>query len=324
MRNLRIGMIGTGRITQRFLYDYKVDSYVLLTAIYNPHIKSVHRFIQKHHLDDVRAFDNLSSFFEMIDAVYIAAPHDTHFDYAKQSLLEGKHVLCEKPMCLEEGQAVELYQIAREKHLILMEAIKTAYCPGFQGVLQLIASGKIGVVHDIEACFTRLGNSTARETWDVENGGSFTEFGTYTLLPVVKLFGIENKDVFYWSLPAQTGVDSYAKVMFMYEQGIASVKTGIGVKSEGQLVIAGSNGYILVPAPWWLTKHVEVHYEDTNKMEVYEYPYEGSGLQYEISSFVKRVIDLEKMQLKREKKTKMDAIWCHLMETGGVTPEESI
>ena len=76
--------------------------------------------------------DDLSAFWLKVDAVYIAAPHETHYDYARQALSAGKHVLCEKPMCLEGAQAKELFQLARKRHLILMEASKTAYCPGFQ------------------------------------------------------------------------------------------------------------------------------------------------------------------------------------------------
>lgn len=325
MNVLRIGMIGTGRIAQRFVGAYKEVPYVALTAIYNPHGGSAGYFVEKHQLGDAEAFDDLTQLWEKVDAVYIAAPHETHYTYAKQALSAGKHVLCEKPTCLEGEEAVELFQLARERHLVLMEAVKTAYCPGFQGILNLIESGKIGAVHDVEACFTRLGNASFREVWDTESGGSFTEFGTYSLLPIVKLLGTESQETYYWSLPARTGVDSYTKMTITYDSAIATAKTGIGVKSEGQLVIAGSNGYILVPSPWWLTSRVEVHYEDPNHVEVYEYPFEGSGLQYEITSFAKRVLALDEMLGRfSDDAEKMDRIWNYLLQIEGVTPEESI
>ena len=177
-RNLKIGMIGTGRIAKRFVSDCREIPYLQLVAIYNPHEGSAERFVKEYQLQGIYATKELDEFWMKIDAVYIATPHGTHYEYAKQALLHGKHVLCEKPMCLEGEQAAELFQIAREKHLILMEAIKTAYCPGFQGILKLVESGKIGEVHDVEACFSRIGNATLRETWDLEYGGSFTEFGT--------------------------------------------------------------------------------------------------------------------------------------------------
>lgn len=324
-QKIRIGMIGTGRITERFVYDYQEVPYLSLVAIYNPHEGSARSFAEKHSLENVLTFEAPEPFWEAIDAVYIASPHGTHYTYAKQALLCGKHVLCEKAMCLEGKQAAELFELAREKKLILMEAIKTAYCPGFQGILKLIEQGKIGVVHDVEACFTRLGNVSQREVWDLECGGSYTEFGTYSLLPIVKLLGTESQESYFWSLPAGNGVDAYTKATIAYERGIATAKTGIGVKSEGQLIVAGSKGYILVPSPWWLTKHVEVHYEDPNYVEVYEYPYEGSGLRYELTSFIKRILAIREMQERYgEEEERLATIWTYLAQIEGVSPEESI
>lgn len=325
MKQIQLGMIGTGRIAKRFVQECLEVPYVKLCAIYNPHDGSSQRFAIENNLCDCMATTDMEAFLDKIDAVYIAAPHGTHFDYAKLALEQEKHVLCEKPMCLRGDEAIELYQMARGKGLVLMEAIKTAYCPGFQESVKLAQSGKIGTVHDVEACFSKIGLSALREVWDIETGGSYTELGTYVLLPIVKLMGVESKESHFWSLPARTGVDSYTKATITYDCGIATVKTGLGVKSEGQLIIAGSNGYILVPSPWWLTKRVEIHYEDPTKVEVYEYPFEGSGLRYEIASFVKKVLALMKMQERYKSDAKiLPVIWNHVMQIDGVTPEESI
>lgn len=326
MKNLRLGIIGTGRIAHRFVQECKEVPYVELVAVYNPHEGSAARFVRECSMTACTATADMTHFLVNVDAVYIAAPHETHYEYAMLALDSGKHVLCEKPMCLKGEQAAELYRAAEKNHLVLMEAIKTAYCPGFQGIMELVESGRIGTVHDVEACFSRLGNSSLREVWDLENGGSFTEFGTYSLLPVVKLHGVDNRDSFIWSLPARTGVDSYTKMTITYDHGIATAKTGLGVKSEGQLVIAGSNGYILVPSPWWLTRHVEVHYEDSNKVGCFDYPFEGSGLRYEITSFVKKVLALQEMLAKHKKDESgiISDIWKYIHQIEGVTPEESI
>ena len=78
------------------------------------------------------------------------------------------------------------------------------------------------------------------------------------------------------------GLDKFTKASFIYANGMGLAKTGIGVKSEGELIISGTKGYIYCEAPWWLTKHFEVRYENAAKRDVYEYEYEGSGLQYEL------------------------------------------
>ena len=98
--------------------------------------------------------------------------------------------------------------------------------------------------------------------------------------------GKEYEDVQFSSILAENGVDLYTKAYFKYPKGMALAKTGVGVKSEGQLVIAGTKGYILAPSPWWLTKEFEVHYEDASKIDRYTTTFLGDGLRYELSDFV--------------------------------------
>ena len=230
--------------------------------------------------------DNFEEFLQTVDAVYVASPHETHFDYTKNSLMQKKHVLCEKPLALAEAQARELFDIASETDVVFLEAIKSAYCPGFVQLVSVARSGVIGSIRDVEACFTRLINPGTRETTNVDFGGSFTEYGSYTLLPMIKLFGKDFEDIRFDSIFAENGVDMYTKAFVKYKNGFALAKTGLGVKSEGQLLISGTQGYILAPSPWWLTKGFEVRYENPNKIDRYVSTFLGSGLRYELSDFV--------------------------------------
>lgn len=284
---MRIGIIGTGRIAHRFVPEAREVNCMEVIAVYNPKIASAKKIAEE--LDIEYATDNLVAFTSLVDAVYIAAPHETHVDYCRQMLKAGKHVLCEKPMSFSGAEIEELHALAKENRLILMEAVKTAYCPGFQGLLEIVGSGKIGKVVDVEACFTKLVLSNVREVTDIEYGGSFTELGTYVLLPIVKLLGTESKEVRFWSKHFENGLDSYSKVMLDYGHATATGKVGLGAKSEGQLIVTGTKGYIVVPAPWWLTKRVEIHYEDPAQVDVYEFPFEGAGLRYEVQELVNRV-----------------------------------
>ena len=170
-----------------------------------------------------------------------------------------------------------------------MEGIKTAYAPGFIQMINIAKSGKIGDIVDVEACFTRLTAANKREMLDEEYGGSFTEFASYTMLPIIKLLGCDYEDVTFQSWKAENGIDLYTKASFRYRKGMALSKTGLGVKSEGQLVIAGTKGYILAQSPWWLTKAFEVRYEDSKVIEKYSPRFLGGGLRYEISEFVLRI-----------------------------------
>lgn len=285
---VNVGIIGTGRIASRFLEESRYVSGINVSAIYNPHLESVLWFAKNNNIDidgPMILTDDSEAFFDAVDAVYIAAPHEMHTEYIRIALDKGKHVLCEKPMGLNKSDIQQMLSVADDKKLVCMEAIKTAYCAGFERILDIVKSGAIGKVRDVEAAFSKIGAASGREMWG-RLGGSFTELASYCLLPVIKLLGTEVKDVHTYSVESPLGTDSYTKMMITYDDGVATIKTGLGVKTEGELLVAGDDGYIRVPSPWWLTKRIEVHHENPNQVEVYEEEFAGGGLRYEIEAFV--------------------------------------
>ena len=129
---------------------------------------------------------------------------------------------------------------------------------------------------------------------DFRFGGAFLEYAAYTLLPVFKLFGTNCKDVQIHSIHREDGLDLYTKIDLLYDRGMATAKCGVGIKTEGQLVISGDTGYILAESPWWLTKKYKLRYEDPNKVETFEPTFQGDGLRYEMSEFVAQINKIEK------------------------------
>lgn len=294
---MRIGIIGTGRIAARFADTALtgIES-TYISCVYNPREESAVRFIQQHNIQACTA--DWDEFVDNIDAAYVASPHETHYEYSRKLLLSGKHVLCEKPAALKKAQVRELIDIAQNNQLVYMEALKTAYCPGYKALIQIAESGRIGRIVEVEAAFSRLTPLNTREYKDDDCNGSFLEFGSYTLLPVLTLLGCEYDDVTFRTVRAQNGVDAYTKAFIEYKDEYidktAIVKTGLGAKTEGQLVVTGTNGYILAKSPWWLTKEFEVRYENPGKIERYRFGYEGTGLCYEVREFVHRIKNNDK------------------------------
>lgn len=294
---MRIGIIGTGRIAARFADTALtgIES-TYISCVYNPREESAVRFIQQHNIQACTA--DWDEFVDNIDAAYVASPHETHYEYSRKLLLSGKHVLCEKPAALKKEQVRELIDIAQNNQLVYMEALKTAYCPGYKALIQIAESGRIGRIVEVEAAFSRLTPLNTREYKDDDCNGSFLEFGSYTLLPVLTLLGCEYDDVTFRTVRAQNGVDAYTKAFIEYKDEYidktAIVKTGLGAKTEGQLVVTGTNGYILAKSPWWLTKEFEVRYENPGKIEQYRFGYEGTGLCYEVREFVHRIKNNDK------------------------------
>lgn len=282
----RIGIIGTGRIANRFIPEATLVSGVNARCVYNPNFASARKFADKWGID---AYEDIEEFYCASDLVYIASPHETHYSYIKQALEHEKHVLCEKPLCLDRKQAAELFAYAKKKDLVLFEGIKTAYCPGFAKLLGIACSGVIGSIRGVEACFTKLENESKRELIDEVYGGSFTELGSYCMLPIIKLFGQDYEEIRFEMIKDQKGIDLYTKAFVRYPNGLATATCGLGVKSEGKLLISGTSGYIVAEPPWWKTSYFEVHHEDPNDVERFSERFLGDGLRYEICDMLSMI-----------------------------------
>ncbi|NLV19752.1 MAG: Gfo/Idh/MocA family oxidoreductase [Bacteroidetes bacterium] len=289
-RKIKLGMAGYGRIATRFVEESVFVNDVDLTGVFGlaSDQENLKKFKESHGLSFYES--NYDRFLNIIDAVYIATPHLTHFEYTKKALEKGKHVLCEKPLTLSAVEASELYNLALKKRLVLLEAVKTAYSPGFLELIKIAESGFIGKIKNIDATFTKLVEGPVRELKKSMAGGSMTELSSYILLPAVKLFGLAYKDIMFYSFfDEKEKIDLFTKIVLVYREGIFTGKVGLGVKSEGDLIISGTKGYIYVPAPWWKTEFFEVRFEDFNKNKQFSFAFEGDGLRYELSEFVRLI-----------------------------------
>lgn len=286
--DVKMGVVGAGRIAKRFPKEAAVVSAIKITHVHDIDPSQSDKMINETDSSkfEVQISKSFEELVDAVDAVYIATPHLCHYEQAKYALEHGKHVLCETPLVLKEEQARELYKIAEENNVILMEANKTAHCPAFNHLITMIKSGWIGEVVDIEASESKVwGDPTLRELDPSQAGGSFYELGSYPLLPIIKLMGIGFENVNFYSR-MENGVDIYTKGVMRYPKAVCSFKLGLGVKTEGNLVISGTKGYAYVPAPWWKTDYFELRYEDQNKNKKFFYSWDGEGLRYEIQEFI--------------------------------------
>lgn len=291
----RIGIIGSGRIAKRFVPESKFVSSTNVTVVYDPNKESAEAFGEQF---DIKAFsDNFDAFLNEVDAVYVASPHLTHYEYTKKSLYAGKHVLCEIPFMLSASQACELYGYAEAHNLVLLEASKTAFCPSFNHLLTLVKSGVIGDVVDVKTSLSKMVSAPIRELDATQAGGAMNEHAPLNLMAIIKLLGKEYSKMEFYS-KMENGVDIYTKANINYPHSTASMTLGIGVKTEGNMVISGTKGYVYVPAPWWLTDFFEIRYEDQGKNRKYFYCYDGDGLRYEIQELMSMIANHRKSSYK--------------------------
>ena len=282
-----IGVIGTGSIARRFVPEASFVNSANITAAYNPDQDECRYFCDKFGIPI--AASSVDELLSNCSAVYVASPHYTHYGYVKKALEEGKHVLCETPFVFKESEAEELYALAESKGLVLMVALKTAYCPAFGHLVSMLKSGVIGEIVEVNASNTKLTEESSEKLDSSHFGGSMSEHACFPLLPIFKLLGTDYKDVRFYS-KMKNGADIYTKAVFQYESAIASFQVGLGVKSEGNMVISGTKGYAYVPAPWWKTDYYEIRYEDQNQNRKFFYPFAGEGLRYEIKDFVTGIL----------------------------------
>lgn len=286
---VNIGVVGCGRIAKRFIPEAaKVDA-VRINAIYDSSREAAEAIAPNPNL----ICDSYEELVGKVDAVYIATPHLAHYHQAKYALQQGRHVLCETPMVLRKDEAEELFALAKERNLVLLEANKTAYCPAFNHLITLIKSGLIGDVVGIDASESKLwGDDKLKRELDPEQaGGSLYEMGSYPMLPILKLLGTNHLNINLYSRRNSNGVDVYTRGIIRYHNALASFQLGLGVKTEGNLVISGTKGYAYVPSPWWKTDYFELRYEDQNKNKKYFYKWDEPGLRYEIQEFVSCIIN---------------------------------
>lgn len=282
--DIKIGIVGVGRIAERFVPESAFVNYVEVEGVYDIDENKANDFVSRHQITNV--YNSFEELINHVDAVYIATPHLYHYQQCKHALQLEKHVLCETPLVFNGTEARELFKLAEDNGVVLMEANKTAHAPAFNHLITMIKTGVIGDVVDINVSESKLwGDKFTRELDASQAGGSMYEMGSYPLLPIIRLMGTDFLDVNFYS-KMKDGVDLYTKGVMRYEHGVCSFQLGLGVKTEGNLVISGTKGYAYVPSPWWLTDYYEFRFEDQNMNKKFFYQWDGAGLRYEIQEFI--------------------------------------
>ena len=280
-RSINLGLVGDGNILKKFFDESQFVNGIEVNAVCVDNEKEK----KCYENEDLTLTNNYDELLDIIDAVFIISHPSKHYNQIKQALNKGKHVLCESPFALNEKECAELEQLAIENDLILMDSIKTAYSTAYNRLLLLIKGGNIGDVYSIDATCTSI-----REYGD-NSWNSITAWAPTALLPIFQIFGVDykNKNINSLLLENKSNFDLFTKIDFVYENAVASIKVANSVKSEGELIISGSDGYAYVPAPWWKTDYFELRFENLEDNQKYFYQLDGEGIRYELVAFAKSI-----------------------------------
>lgn len=279
-RQIKLGFVGESIVVEKFLNESKYVNGIIAEAIYTG----------SDRIMELRKTGSYEELLSSVDAIYVFSQPRLHFEQIKKAIEQGKHVLCETPIALTKEQSIELHRMAEENNCILMDSIKTAYSTAYSRMLLLAKSGKIGKIVSIDATATSLRDIELIEENKVGNTwNSINAWGPTVMLPVFQLLGTEYKEKRIVSKMLNDTFDIFTKIDFVFDDAVATVKVGKGVKSEGELVISGTKGYIYIPAPWWKTDYFELRYEDSSLNKRYFYQLDGEGIRYELVAFLKAI-----------------------------------
>lgn len=290
---LRIGFVGSGSV---------VDKYVHECAHVNG-LSPVGRF-----LGDVEksgaysgasgkespsvSFDSYDELLDASDVVFVASRPEEHSLHIRQALLAGRHVLCESPVTLSAQECRDLFVLADKRGLVLREAIKTAYATAYHRLLLLVKGGRIGRVVSVEATCTSLSDLRGSSGNVSGKWASSSAWGPTALLPLLQILGTDYNCALLarGDLSTSPGFDVYGRVDLRYSGATGTAMFGKAVKSEGSLVVSGTEGYIYVPAPWWKTDYFEIRREDPSENERFYYQLDGEGIRYELMTFARAAL----------------------------------
>lgn len=287
-RKIRLGLVGESTVIEKFANESKYVNGVVVSGVCTQFPELLPQSFKNVQF----ITDNYDALLEKVDAVYLISKPEKHYEQIKIALDKGKHVLCESPITLNRDECKELFSEAKMKGLVLAESNKTAFSMAYSRLLLMVKTGKIGRVMSVDATCTSLSDSYFLSAPDYSAmWNSITAWGAKALLPVFQLLGCnyKQKSITSYIIDEKEKYDAFTKIDLIYPTAVASVKVGKGVKSEGDLVISGTKGYIYVPSPWWKMDYFEIRYENPAENRRFFYQLDGEGIRYEVVVFIKAI-----------------------------------
>lgn len=226
---------------------------------------------------------------EAVDLVYVASPHSHHYQHAKMCLEHGKNVLLEKAFTVNSEQAEELIALAKEKKLLLAEAMWTRYMPSRKMIEELITGGAIGEPFSLTA---NLGYSMAQKErlQDPElAGGALLDVGVYPINFALMVFRGEIKKIDTTAVLSPRGVDCLNSVTLTFDGGkMAVLHSSMLSVTDRSGVIYGNKGYIEVKN---INNCEEIRVFDINHQMTacHKVPEQINGYEYEVISCIKAI-----------------------------------
>ena len=283
---VHIAIAGPGRISRRFLQGTLEAEHAEVTAFATRNPDRVKDYASEYGITKIGSFSALCSD-PLIDAFYISTPNEVHVSMIREALLNGKHVICEKPITITHTELQELFDLAHEKQLVLMEAHKTLYTPTFQSIRSLVQSGALGEIYYASASFSR-GEEHSEAEWRLrgKGAGAAYDVGCYGLAALSALFPNGLSVIEDHRIPfGETDGEGF----FRLEADGIPLRVNYSFLHDGDcdLVIQGEQGTLTCTSFWKSDRYLIVNPSGTNE---FVFPFH-SEFAFEAEQFAKRIIE---------------------------------
>lgn len=256
MKPIRWGIVGPGSIANKFAKAIQNVDGVILNAVASRSVESGNRFAETYQIPHVFCGYENMAVSDTVDAVYIATPHPFHITCAELFLNHKKHVLCEKPLCVNAEQAIRLKECAHKNGMFLMEAMWTRFLPAIETARTLVQQGQIGQVLGVEAdfCYRSTPQEDSRIFRNDMAGGALLDVGIYSLHFASFFLGYEPEQIHAQANVAD-GVDLHTVITNRYANGaIASLSCAINLQKPETAYVYGTDGSIFLPCFYGATE----------------------------------------------------------------------
>jgi predicted dehydrogenase len=246
---IKIGILGCGKIAHRFVKGAQETSNSMVIACASREYDRAHEFANLYSIEN--SYDNYEDLVKNPDvqAIYIATPPFMHEEQIRLCLEHNKHVISEKPFVPNRQISDELFEIAKSKGLLLMEANKTVFTPTWVDIKRKLDEHAIGDVMYAEGSYTYRFPIDDHWVFDAKRmGGGMFDVGVYPLTVSLYLFGLDVKKMIKMALFNSKGSDDITNMLIKFnEQKMVSVKGGIGLETDNHFTIYGTEGKIRCP-----------------------------------------------------------------------------
>ena len=244
------GILGCGKIANKFAADLMHSNSGKLMACASRDMAKAQAFAEQHNVPQY--YGDYASMLEDgdVDIIYIATPHNLHFEITLLCARYKKHILCEKPLAVNKRQVLEMTQTAKEHRIFLMEALWTAFLPAIIQVKEEVEQGTLGEIRHIQADFGFKSpfNKDSRLFNPALAGGSLLDIGIYPIFIAMWLLG-KPLDIQASIHKTLTGVDDECAMMLTFANGqTASLYSTVSCDTETSCIITGTEGSILIPS----------------------------------------------------------------------------